>query len=429
MPTFKYTITDANTYFSSPVPGNSKVKKHTFYCRAADMPEGVPSGCNPRFQNPVDRGIYKQIAESFCDKDDDTFALKNKGITVVAEKVSVHKSPKGLITLNVDIPEHLGDIDGHHTYKILMAHREENPEQRVAVQIFEELESEIPNAIPKMAGGLNTCVQVTTATMADQAGCFDEVKAVLKDKQYFQWIAFRDNQPNTSVSAKALVTMMWVCCPLNTEQRVTWPYSRSVSVYDHGFYQQDSEARDVLLTMTDVLPDLSRIYMSSGDLVSEYMPEQRKSPDARKTPEKVSVRDLCQIQGVRAFSNPEEKHGVHQLRETYRMLIMSAVRPLLAFNQQTSKVEWAITNADGSFKPLTKYQVSQHFFAALKNVFQTLVQSYRFNHGNHNQTMRDPTVWNNCAFQVEREVLKGETMPSVASTARKAKKIVEEAVA
>src|SRR5438094_3076993 len=66
-------------------PGSSR---HIFLCACQDMPKDLPKGANPREQN-IDRGIYRDVMSSLLNEDctPNTFHLKNKGITILAEEV------------------------------------------------------------------------------------------------------------------------------------------------------------------------------------------------------------------------------------------------------------------------------------------------------------------------------------------------------
>src|SRR4051812_25661286 len=108
MAIFKYK-TDIETLQKRKVPKQPGVTEFSFYIMGKDMPAGVPSGANPREQN-IDKPTYKKVTESFNDNDDQTFHLKNKGITTLAVSATVEEFPDGTAILTVEIPDELGNV-------------------------------------------------------------------------------------------------------------------------------------------------------------------------------------------------------------------------------------------------------------------------------------------------------------------------------
>src|SRR5439155_26542887 len=97
-------------------PGSSR---HIFLCACQDMPKDLPKGANPREQN-IDRGIYRDVMSTLLNEDctPNTFHLKNKGITILAEHVVKTDDEEGL---KVEIAsDEQGIVDGAHTYEIIM---------------------------------------------------------------------------------------------------------------------------------------------------------------------------------------------------------------------------------------------------------------------------------------------------------------------
>src|SRR5690349_20694796 len=129
-------------------PGSSR---HIFLCACQDIPAGLPKGANPREQN-IDRGIYRDIMRSLLNEDctPNTFHLKNKGITILAEEVIKSDDDESLkVRFSSD---EQGIVDGAHTYDIIMrgqadmadlnATGESNPiSQFVKVEILTGLDS------------------------------------------------------------------------------------------------------------------------------------------------------------------------------------------------------------------------------------------------------------------------------------------------
>lgn len=149
---------------------------------------------NPRKQN-IDRRVYKEIAEHLLNEEGtpNTFHLKNKGITVLAE--TVKKVDDWTFDVLID-PERHGIADGAHTYCLIMANRDRLLEANGAVRQFVEvkvLTGLDGSLVPEIAGGLNTAVQVQQMSLADLADEFSWIKEELENQRYFKDIAFREN--------------------------------------------------------------------------------------------------------------------------------------------------------------------------------------------------------------------------------------------
>lgn len=198
MSTFTFKALTARRIPDPVFPGSSR---HIFLCAAQDMPAGLPKGANPREQN-IDRGIYRDVMKSLLNEDctPNTFHLKNKGITILAEEV-VKCDDEEALKVRFSSDEQ-GIVDGAHTYDIIMRGRvdiadfnavdESNQiSQFVKVEILTGLDG---NLVTEIAGGLNTAVQVQRMSLADLGNEFDWIKMELKKSDFLQYVAFKQNE-------------------------------------------------------------------------------------------------------------------------------------------------------------------------------------------------------------------------------------------
>jgi AIPR protein len=198
MSTFTFKALTARRVPDPVIPGSSR---HIFLCAAQDMPADLPKGANPREQN-IDRGIYRDVMRSLLNEDctPNTFHLKNKGITILAEEVSKSDDEE---TLKVRFASsEQGIVDGAHTYEIIMSGKsqiadlnasgESDPiKQYVKVEVLTGLDSSL---VTEIAGGLNTAVQVQRMSLADLGDKFDWIKEELKKANFLQYVAFKQNE-------------------------------------------------------------------------------------------------------------------------------------------------------------------------------------------------------------------------------------------
>ena len=389
MPEFTY-IADKDSYFARPIPGQPGSVEHMFYCRGVDLPENVPHGCNPRFQN-IEKGVYQKVVASYCDLNDMTFHLKNKGITVLANSVLSTYGRDGRMVLTVNIPTELGNVDGNHTYQIAQKHKGTNPNQLVPIIIKEAIK---PSLIPPVAEGLNTSVQLTTATMADHSGLFFPVREALKNQPYYEWIGWRDNQMNISAASKTLVTLMWVCNPIlfaedKSAKLPSWIYTRGTAVFEKGFYDPRNDSiRRVMLLLAPVLPKIIEVFMHINETVPKYIPKKRRKSttplhSAGERGTCLDVSSLCLRTTPRMFHDPEDKTRYLQLRESYAMVVISGLRSLLHRPHPDGSIEWKVP--EDRIIPIVD--------ASLKKIYKDLVLELKNARGDHNQTPKTASLW------------------------------------
>lgn len=159
-------------------------------CEAKNLPLDIPTDPNPRAQRDIDKGIYKDVANSLIDPDDLSFHLKNKGITILADSVTYDETKK---IFEVKFrPNQDGIVDGAHTYKVIKEKLAECPDRQFAkIEILTNVPDYLVDAI---AEGLNTSVQVQQMSLSNHKKKFDWIKEEIRNESYFDKIAWVENQ-------------------------------------------------------------------------------------------------------------------------------------------------------------------------------------------------------------------------------------------
>jgi AIPR protein len=399
MPTFRY-VCDKSYLIQRSVPYQPGVTEVLFYSRAADLPLEVPHGCNPRDQN-INKPTYKKVAESFKDRADRSFHLKNKGITILVKSVTIIEGPGRTVYLDADIPDHLGSVDGKHSYDIVTTLRDENPDQMISVRILEGLEKDL---IPKVAEGLNTSVQVSDSTMAEFKGLFDGIHKVMKGRPYYPFIGFKENQVNTSVNVNTLINLLWVAHPTMHESDTSarspvWVYARPQSVLQSGYYKEGSEVRRLMDQMIPVLPQLIDFYRYFNEVVpqsiskrSRKMRGQAHSNFDGSKPTDLAVRDFLTESSKVPFRNPEEKIKVTQMMPSYLMLLMSGLRAFLTYDEDDEQVVWKLHPSE----------VRTILEGCMNKVLKEILIQLKSDKGDHSTTTRQPALFNSVVMLMER---------------------------
>lgn len=196
----KYFDFKARTPRRIPDPTFPNSERHILLCSVDSLPEGLPKGANPRTQDDIDRGIYREVKQSLLNQEctPNSFHLKNKGITIIAS--NVEKNDDESLRVNFS-SEDQGIVDGAHTYELILRNRDEINRNNNLVEdwikqfVKVEILTGIPDAlVTEIAGGLNTAVQVQRMSLAELGKEFDWIKAELEGTDFLHSIAFMQNE-------------------------------------------------------------------------------------------------------------------------------------------------------------------------------------------------------------------------------------------
>lgn len=179
--------------------------RHFFLVNVLDIPSGIPQHPNPREQN-IDRAIWKRIAKSLLNDADEggepnAFAVKNKGITILATSVRRNGSEADNRYILEFEGESNGMADGAHTYKLILENQDKIRELNADADDDDRIEQfvevrvltgpRLPLLVSDIAGGLNTGVQVQPASLANLEHHFDWIKEAIGNAPYKDQIAYK----------------------------------------------------------------------------------------------------------------------------------------------------------------------------------------------------------------------------------------------
>lgn len=173
----------------APDPVDPRVENHYLTINVKDLPSGLPLDANAREFQKISKRVHKEVEASLLKLDGSVvpFHQKHGGITVVAE----HVYKRGDRVVAVIAPGQ-GIVNGGNTYKIIETNRD-NPDltddQYVSIKITSGVPTE---ALPEIAGGLNTSLQVQPMSLDNLRGDFELIKGVLKSEPYYDTIAWKE---------------------------------------------------------------------------------------------------------------------------------------------------------------------------------------------------------------------------------------------
>ncbi len=186
--------------FEDPL-GNPNSRKYIFYAKTCDVPEGIPMATNPR-----DQKLTSSVATAITDSllsNDGLFHLKNRGIILSAKRVH-YDNRQQEVTIEFDDESCHGNIDGGHTYKILLQNKDKELDQFVQFEVMTGVES----LIADLAEARNTSVAVDAKSMAELREKFDPVKECLEGMPFYGRISFKQNQITRDVDTSKPLKMI-----------------------------------------------------------------------------------------------------------------------------------------------------------------------------------------------------------------------------
>jgi len=158
-------------------------------CDVKEIPKDIPMETNPREQN-LNTGVAKKIKASLTNERSNNFYLLNRGLTISAKSVK-YDNKNDLVTIEFENDEVHGDIDGGHTYKIILEEQEnlDYEEQFVKIEILTGVE----DIFQELAAARNTSVQVQDKSIAELEDRFDIIKQAIEKEPYIKNIYFKEN--------------------------------------------------------------------------------------------------------------------------------------------------------------------------------------------------------------------------------------------
>lgn len=145
-------------------------------CDVKDIPKDIPMDTNPREQK-LTTAVAKKIRASLINEGSNNFYLLNRGLTISAKSVK-YDNKNDLVTIEFEDKEVHGDIDGGHTYKIILEEQENLDYGKQFVKI--EVLTGVEDIFQELAAARNTSVQVQDKSIAELEDRFGIVKEAIK---------------------------------------------------------------------------------------------------------------------------------------------------------------------------------------------------------------------------------------------------------
>lgn len=273
------------------------------------------------------------ITESLL-SNDGQFHLKNRGIILSAKRVRYDNRLQE-VTIDFEDESCHGNIDGGHTYKILLENKDKVLEQYVQFEVMTGVEAMIAD----LAEARNTSIAVDAKSMAELREKFDPIKEGLEGLPFFNRISFKQNQITKDTDTKKALKMIdardivSIICMFNIDkynsaEHPTKAYSGKQAMLNE--YLDDPEH---YRKFVNVIPDLFDLY------------------DAIETEFAVAYNENGRMYGRKSYSGYKEGSPVGKskfcMSDIYYKIpdgllypILAAFRVLLEYDITSGKYKW-----------------------------------------------------------------------------------------
>lgn len=254
------------------------------YVEIQDIPSDFPMWTNPREQSLTTQ-VAKSIKESL-ETDLGNFQIKNRGIVVSAESVAFN-TRSSVMTINMTDFEVHGNIDGGHTYRIILDNRADIVDPRyVRLEIIIGAE----DFFQDLAKARNTSVQVKDNSIAELEKKFELIKEPLKNVQGMdlnKHIAFKENEGNKRISVENIISILYNFNiddfsdaerqPISTYSQKSYCLKQYIKFHNEMGDTEESKKANPFYKMQNIIPEILTLY----DHIESTLNEKYRESDGK----------------------------------------------------------------------------------------------------------------------------------------------------
>jgi len=301
-------------------------------CNVQNLPEDIPMDTNPREQKLTTK-VAKAIEKSLLYNREMNFHLLNRGLVISAESVKFNND-SNMLTLVFSNTEKHGNVDGGHTYKVILNNRSKlDFPQFVRLEILTGIE----DFFEDVAGARNTSVQVQEKSLAELEGHFKIIKDALEDQPYLENIAYKENAPGEiDIADIVAILTMFNIKRFSDSSHPVIAYSSKKKCID--YYLEDIQKPDNSFEkLQKIIPDILRLY----SYIEERMPVVYNEKDGGGKYGR--VKGVVYKDGHSFYRPPFSSDTAIQYETPKGFIypILAAFRVLVEENSETGYYEWA----------------------------------------------------------------------------------------
>ncbi|MCU7757200.1 AIPR family protein [Bacillus cereus] len=168
-----------------------------------DVPKDINLKTNPRLQNMKTKTVTK-IREGLM-TDNKVFHILNRGIVISVKDVKFDNMNSEITILLEDMDVH-GNIDGGHTYQVILQNRDKmKHRQFVKMEFLTGIES----IFEDVAAARNTSVQVQDKAIAELKKKFEFIKEFIEGQSFEDNIAYKEND-DKDIDVRELISILYM---------------------------------------------------------------------------------------------------------------------------------------------------------------------------------------------------------------------------
>ena len=230
-------------------------------CDVKDIPKDIPMETNPREQK-LNTAVAKKIRTSLINERSNNFYLLNRGLTVSAKSVE-YDNKNDLATIEFEDSNVHGDIDGGHTYKIILEEQEnlDYGEQFVKIEVLTGVE----DIFQELAAARNTSVQVQDKSIAELENRFNIIKRAIEKEPYYNNIYFKENE-NGDIDVADIISILNLFnidkYPDKNENPIVSYTGKGQCIknYINTHKQYEDSLKNPYAKMNNIIPDIFKLY-------------------------------------------------------------------------------------------------------------------------------------------------------------------------
>ena len=230
-------------------------------CDVKDIPKDIPMETNPREQK-LNTAVAKKIRTSLINERSNNFYLLNRGLTVSAKSVE-YDNKNDLATIEFEDSNVHGDIDGGHTYKIILEEQEnlDYGEQFVKIEVLTGVE----DIFQELAAARNTSVQVQDKSIAELENRFNIIKRAIEKEPYYNNIYFKENE-NGDIDVADIISILNLFnidkYPDKNENPILSYTGKGQCIknYINTHKQYEDSLKNPYAKMNNIIPDIFKLY-------------------------------------------------------------------------------------------------------------------------------------------------------------------------
>lgn len=294
-------------------------------CHVKDLPDNIRMDTNPRQQN-LRTKVADQIRRGLVDNPSRTFHLLNRGLLLSAD--TVHFNPHtNLVTMTFSDLEKHGNVDGGHTYKIILEQRQlgNTPQQFVRIEIMTGIEEYFED----LAGARNTAIQVEDKALAELAGKFDFIKEALAGTRFADEISYTQfDQKSIDVREIIAILSMFSTKRYRSGDNPVVAYSSKAQCLKH-FLEDVADFRNLV----PIARDIFKLY----DQIERKLPDYYRGDSGRRYG---ALKEVGHKDGKTFTLRFSQEQSQYETPNGFTYPILAAFRSLVQVDPNTGQYCW-----------------------------------------------------------------------------------------